>query len=197
MNATIKTSSKLLVPPSPVDRYFSLHYAIHFALLTPSLSTTSDPKPTESTPSTGHDICVTRHHNGLCVICISPRHPLLRQKVTNVRYRVPFKAVQGKRKKGGIIVESNTRLCTITVASGDVYTIQTGVKGVIVEYNDNLSSMPDIITDRPLREGYLAVVLPFSRQLRTAVDHLLSAEDYDSYFDQNEMDDAKVELTEK
>lgn len=212
-------SSKLLAPQSPVERYFSLHYAAHCARLVrppreatleksataPSVS--SDPSqperstlqsaslkaasnetvpkltPFSSTPPLGYDTCVARHHNGLCLVCLSPQHPALKQKITNVTYRVPFLAVSGKRKKGGLKVEKLTKLCTLTTQTGQTYAVQMGVKGIIVEYNDRLNEIPSLVSSAPLREGYLAAILPYSAHMRTAVDNLITHEEYKANFE--------------
>lgn len=173
---------KLLVPPTPVERYFSLHYAINFAKRTIP-ETPRDSANPESKP-TGLDVCVARHHNGLCLLCLSPRHPIVANamKVTRINYRVPFQEVRGKRKKGGIVVEMRTRLCTLTCESGEVFTVQSGVKGTVVEYNEAAQKDTSLVVGEPLRDGYLAVILPFSSQIRTSVDQLMSANMYELHF---------------
>lgn len=185
-------ASKQLVPPSLIDRYFSLHYAVNAAS---RFITDNDPKQPQSRPQastqpstdsnpTGLDVCVARHHNGLCMICVSPRHPIITEKdtVTDVEYRVPFREVQGKRKRGGIIVEDRTKLCILTCASGNKYKVQCAIRGVIVEYNGVLEKSPSLINAMPLRNGYLAAVLPFQSEIKTAVDRLVTQNNYEPHF---------------
>lgn len=185
-------ASKQLVPPSLIDRYFSLHYAVNAAS---RFITDNDPKQPQPRPQanphqvqqsgdsnpTGLDVCVARHHNGLCMICISPRHPIITEKdtVTDVEYRVPFREVQGKRKRGGILVEDRTKLCILTCASGNKYKVQCAIRGVIVEYNSVLEKSPSLINAMPLRNGYLAAVLPFQSEIKTAVDKLVTHSNYE------------------
>lgn len=174
--------SNLLRPPTTIERYFSLHYAVFHAKRTspviPCVSEDARTKPV------GMDTCVARHHNGICVICVSQQHPIVTEskQVTKVEYRVPFQQVRGKRKRGGIRVEPLTRLCMLTCDSGEVFTVQTGVKGIIVEYNDNLQKSPSLITDKPLTDGYLAIVLPFPSEIRNAVDKLMTESSYKNHF---------------
>lgn len=160
-----------LIPPTTIERYFSLHYAPTLArLLTPQVKS----QPFE-------DVCIARHHNGICLVCISPRHPIIREKkqVTDVDYRVEMRQVKGKRKKGGIVVEERTRLCTLTCASGEVYGVQCAVKGTLMEYNNALKTDSTLVAHKPLTDGYLAVVLPWPSKIKTAVDALVTAEEYE------------------
>lgn len=92
---------------------------------------------------------------------------------------MPFRAVKGKRKKGGIVVENVTRLCFITCESGEKYGVQCAVKGTLIEYNDYLENSPQLASQKPLTDGYLAIVLPFLSQIKTAVDSLTTEGDYE------------------
>lgn len=193
-------ASKHLVPPSLIDRYFTLHYAVNAAS---RFITNNDPKqPQSRPPATPHqpqqstdsnptelDVCVARHHNGLCMICISPRHPIITEKdaVTDVEYRVPFREVQGKRKRGGILVEERTKLCILTCASGNKYKVQCAIRGVIVEYNGVLEKSPSLINAMPLRNGYLAAILPFQSEIKTAVDKLVTHSNYEPHFKEEDV----------
>lgn len=164
-----------MIPPTTVERYFSVHFAPALARLTSAPSSHSL-----------EDVCITRHHNGVCVICLSPRHPIVtsNKRITDVAYRVEMKEVKGKRKKGGVVAETVTRLCTITCEGGDVYSVQCGVAGRLVEYNQALSEKPELINQKPLSDGYLAILCPWNSKVHTAVDHLLTKEQYDKVCDE-------------
>ncbi|PXF45247.1 Protein Simiate [Gracilariopsis chorda] len=162
-----------IVPPSTIERYFTLHYA-------PGLARQLSPRT--KPPDRGEDLCIARHHNGICVLCLSPLHPIVTQRraIQAVDYRVEMRQVKGKRKKGGIVVEEKTRLCTIICEAGERYAVQCGIKGTLLEYNDMLAKDTSLINQRPLTEGYLGVVLPWPSQIKTAVDALMSKTDYDN-----------------
>lgn len=172
----------VLAPSSTVERYFSLHYGLSLARKLSAPGTAKSSGSTTKATITGEDTCIARHHNGVCVICISPRHPIITNKlnVINVEYRREMREVKGKKKKGGLFVENRTRLCSLTCDSGDVYSVQCAVKGTLVEYNDALSKQPELVGMHPLTNGYLATVLPSSWNLHTAVDDLMTAIDYDA-----------------
>lgn len=174
-----------LTPPTTVERYFSLHYALGHAhnIKDPKCEIESDGYPRKG--QQGADTCIARHHNGVCVVCLSPRHPIIKQnkRVNSVAYRVEMRQVKGKRKRGGIVVEEATKLCTLECDDGDIYNVQCAVKGSILEYNTALEKDPQLIVKKPLSDGYLGVVLPWASKIKSAVDDLLSDDDYNKLFE--------------
>lgn len=170
--------SKLL-PPTAVERYFSLHYGINLAR---QIATAGGGAVAakEGIESSREDTCIARHHNGVCVVCISPLHPLVRlqKKIDRIDYRVQMKEVKGKRKKGGIAVEHRTKLCSLVCESGEVYSVQCAIKGTLLEYNTALADNPQLVIEDPLMNGYLAVILPWTSKIKTAVDDLVAEKDY-------------------
>lgn len=192
-----------LKPPSTVDRYFTLHYGMSLARRVMGDKSSVDVKPPVSRVGkgavnsvnkvldksvnlmTGEDTCIARHHNGICMVCLSPRHPIVQQGKTlrSVEYRLPFREVRGKRKRGGNFVESVTRLCTLTCDSGEEYVVKCAVKGALIEYNSTLEDDPSMAMKKPLTNGYLAIVLPTRHLIRTAVDGLKSQKEYDKLWE--------------
>lgn len=164
-----------VTPRSTIERYFSLHYARGRAL-------PADVKKSDDVAMSGRfDTCVARHHNGLCVLCLSPKHPLLTggsRKVASVEFMGVLRAVRGKRKRGGTCVEADSRLCRVTDDDGQTYDVRCSVRGVLVERNEALILQPQLIATAPLTDGYLAVILPHSSERATAVQNLTSAQDY-------------------
>lgn len=155
-------------PPTTIERYYTLHYGLGNA------------KIAGTDGRDGADTCVARHHNGICVVCLSPEHPVCtkRKRVTAIEYRSELKAVRGKRKRGGNFVEGRTRLCSVTCESGEVYNVLCTVRGVLVEYNVALQSSPQLLQQKPLTNGYLAVILPRPSEIKTATDALCDADTY-------------------
>lgn len=155
-----------LVPSTPVARYFSLHAGV--GLAGSSLS------GSESEPNS--DVFVARHHNGICVVCLSPKHPaILRGGVVNrVEFRPASRAVVGKKKRGGVFLERDSRLATVTTTSGGTYTVHAAVRGVLVETNARLDKNPALVSSHPLTNGYLAVILPRPTERKTSTDHLMA-----------------------
>lgn len=103
-----------------------------------------------------------------------------------VEYRAEMREVRGKKKKGGIMAHPETNLCEISCDSGDVYAVRCCVKGTIVEYNTELADNPNLVMEKPLTNGYLAVVLPRPDKIKTAVDDLLNADKFEEYWEQQQ-----------
>lgn len=196
---------KTLKPPSTIDRYFTLHYGISLARRVVrdkprggETGTKDGDKAinVELGLTIGEDTCIARHHNGICLICLSPRHPIVQHEKTlqSVEYRLPFREVYGKRKRGGTFVESITRLCTLTCKSGEEYVVKCAVKGKLIEYNAALEDNPSLVMKKPLTDGYLAVVLPTRNLIRSAVDELKSQKEYDKLLEAGaKLGEAKAE----
>jgi len=135
------------VPRTTIQRYFSLHYAPGAArrLVEDQVNGAEGAGGAQLDAPKNHDVCVARHHNGLCVICLSPEHPLTKGSVSCVEYVRPLKAVSGKRKRGGSFAAGDTALCRITGGDGAVYMVRCAVKGTILEYNENLRENPNLV----------------------------------------------------
>lgn len=67
-------------------------------------------------------------------------------------------AVKGKKKKGGWRVRANTVLATVTLESGECFTIKAMVEGFIIEVNQRLAQQVDYLKLHPEEKGYVAVI---------------------------------------
>lgn len=116
----------------------------------------------------GEEMNIYQHHNGLCILCLGPSHPIRAKgmKITKVDFDVGGQdrsqnAVKGKRKKGGIQMHPNSVVCKVTTEEENpakkqkiqleeesntpedgpaprVWTIRACVKGSLVEPNLSL-----------------------------------------------------------
>lgn len=143
-------NTQKMPPRTPVERYFTLHY------------------------SQEEEVCIARHHNGICVVCLTPNHPAVEAGVQRVEYARELKQVSGKRKRGGTMVQHSSIICRVHGGNNLSYNIAACVKGTLLEYNEALSMNPNLVSTFPLSDGYLAVVLPLPRDIDSAVDHLLT-----------------------
>jgi hypothetical protein len=165
MKAEVRTA-----PPTTIERYFSLHYGAGLA------RRTGDDPAAPPPPASGEDTVVARHHNGICVLCLSPSHPVVRQglRVTAVAFRSGIvRPVQGKRKRGGTFLDRDSRLASVVCEGGETYLVSASVKGVLVEVNAALERSPGLVASKPLTNGYLAVILPSHGHRERAAAHLL------------------------
>jgi hypothetical protein len=171
-------TNDLLAPAGTVERYFSLHYGIGLAQrVTGETDGLLSTPPKRDEPDKLENTCVARHHNGICVVCLAPEHPILSRnlEVVRVDFRAGLRPVQGKKKRGGTFLEGNSRLANIACSNGENYAVFASVRGILVETNEELEREPMLVTRYPLTNGYLAVVLPKPSERATATDHLATA----------------------
>jgi hypothetical protein len=86
----------------------------------------------------GNDHVVYKHPNGLCVVCLAPRHPLLAlDEAALAAHTVDFDVgsasrlkaqVSGKKKTGAALVQADTVLCHVTAADGAVFKLRACVR---------------------------------------------------------------------
>ncbi|CAI5445230.1 unnamed protein product [Caenorhabditis angaria] len=109
------------------------------------------------------NISYLHHPSGVTVVVL---REIPESEVISVEYGATKKhgvdrsnvAVVGKGKKGGVVLQTDTKLCTIKCADGSEITVRSGVKGTLVEMNDRLKTQPDLIRTAPENQGYIAVV---------------------------------------
>jgi hypothetical protein len=172
MNASGRVS---LLPPTTIERYFSLHYGSGLARRASGDSGVqqTDAQGAESSRK-AEGTCVARHHNGICVVCLAPGHTIILRKlqIVSVDFRPGLRPVQGKKKRGGTFLEADSKLATIQCSNGESYTVLASVRGILVETNEELQRAPMLVVRYPLTNGYLAVVLPKPSERATATNHL-------------------------
>lgn len=169
-------STQLTGPPSITSRSFSLHYGRGLARQV----TASGPAPALP-PSTGEDTTVVRHLNGICVLCLSPNHPVVRRglKVKAVKYRENIdRPVSGKRKRGGTSLYPDSKVAMVVCEDGQTFSVLASVKGVLVEINAALSRRPELLLSKPLTDGYLAVILPAEHERGHSPKNLASQDPF-------------------
>eukprot|EP01088_Endostelium_zonatum_P020131 TRINITY_DN726_c0_g1_i1.p1 TRINITY_DN726_c0_g1~~TRINITY_DN726_c0_g1_i1.p1 ORF type:complete len:218 (-),score=42.22 TRINITY_DN726_c0_g1_i1:723-1376(-) len=110
-----------------IGRYYTKHYAIDFN-------------------GAGNDQYVFQHTNYLCVIGLAPTHPIVkeRKKVVSINW-APGRGkdhsqikLHGKRKRGAVRLDPNSKLCEVTCEDSTKYMIYSTVRGALVEVNTKL-----------------------------------------------------------
>ena len=133
--------------PSVVDRYFTRQNV-----------TGEDGSP---------DVTLLFHSNKICVVTLSLNHKVFSSSspISKVNFKVGEKLdrtnnkVVGKGKKGGQHVDEKSLLCIIECENGTNYKVMAGVKGKLVEVNENLISNPELLVSQTDTNGYIAVIL--------------------------------------
>jgi hypothetical protein len=134
----------------------------------------------------GEDHCVLFHSNRICLITLALSHPILKEKkeirrfdfqVSNNIDRLKNK-VSGKGKHGAQFLQPNSPLCYIECADSSRYTVQSCIKGKLVEMNDALIENPKLLIEKPDAEGYIAILLPSISNSNQQREELLTWEEY-------------------
>jgi len=109
---------------------------------------------------------VYNHSNGVLLIGLAPSHPALQpfRRVVAVRFDggkrdLTKSEVKGKRKRGGIFMAQQDRLCDVDCDDGTSYTLRACVRGYLVEVNERLAEHPELLHGRPA-DAFVAVLIP-------------------------------------
>ncbi|XP_068236531.1 protein Abitram [Palaemon carinicauda] len=136
--------------------------------------------------------CVLIHSNKLCLLTLSHHHPVLSEKKNIVKIDFDVgkfnrleNQVSGKGKRGAQMIGPRSPLCKVICADGSSYTILAGVNGKLVEVNERLGTNPQLLSESPKEEGYLAIVLPPLRNGNVLLNRLLSKEKYKELINEN------------
>lgn len=144
--------------PSIVERYFTPYF-----VSAPVVGRASDISSTLNTC----ELKILFHSNKLCVITLSPNHPVLssESQITDVNFQVTDKCnrflntVSGKRKRGAQWLNPESPICRVTTRDGVVHVIRSGIRGNLIEVNERLRHSPHLLSKFPQTEGYIAIVM--------------------------------------
>ncbi|XP_066940311.1 protein Abitram-like isoform X2 [Macrobrachium rosenbergii] len=93
--------------------------------------------------------------------------------------------VSGKGKRGAQMIGPRSPVCKVICADGTSYTILAGVNGKLIEVNERLDTNPQLLSESPKEDGYLAIVLPPLRNGNVLLNRLLSKEKYEALMNEN------------
>lgn len=133
----------------------------------------------------GNDQFANMHSNRLCVIGVAPHHPLVRDqlRVAKVDFNINGKnlmdnRVKGKKKKGGMWLDAHTPICTVHTEDGREFIMRSCVRSSLMEVNDLLIDNPQLIVDKPLLDGHIAIVRPKILEVAEVQRSMLSLAEY-------------------
>ena len=117
------------------------------------------------THTTSNHQCLHVHSNGICVLNVSPSHPMLQPPltITGIAMRshdsknLMQTAVRGKKKAGAVFILPRDMVCTVSVSDGSTVTLYGCVRASVVEVNQRLLDNPALLGTP---EGYIAVLMP-------------------------------------
>ena len=139
------------------------------------------------------DQWVCQHSNKLIIVGIAQTHAIFSQKngvqrkVKNIDWtgskgsdRQGLKVFGKGGRKGGIAVNPESVLCSVTMDDGTVYKLRACVRGSLLEVNPRLvgESGCELLLRKPASEAYLAIIRPYFHDGKSVTDNLLSREQY-------------------
>lgn len=116
------------------------------------------------------DQCIMFHSNRICLLTISPTHPVITENKTIERVEHTFEGFekidrlscqpQGKRKKGGHKLQKNSPICALICSDGTKYVVTACLPSRLIEINQQVCSKPSLVKERPLSTGFIAILQP-------------------------------------
>lgn len=116
------------------------------------------------------DQCLMFHSNRICLVTLSPSHPVIAQNKTILRIEHTFEGYEkidrlssqpvGKSKKGGQKLQKNSPICAIICTDEKKYIITASLGAKLIEVNSRICSNFSLIKDKTLSSGYIAIIQP-------------------------------------
>ncbi|XP_053615769.1 protein Abitram [Plodia interpunctella] len=131
-----------------------------------------------------NDIMLMFHSNRITLLSLAPSHFFFKK---DMEYKINFSignvdrlnnTVKGKSKKGGQILTPNSVICKVEYSDGSAFDIPCGLKGTLMEVNEQLVEHPELLKKMPDADGYIAIILSSIANSEAAKSELLSHEDY-------------------
>lgn len=141
----------------------------------------------KSSEGTSPDHCILLHSNKICLVTLSPSHPLIKNKknVLKLDFQVSDKLdrlenkVVGKAKKGGQYIQPDSVLCFAECEDGQKYPVYGCISGKLIEINELLVKDCNLIWKKPLTNGYVAIILPSKKEFDWNRVGLISRDTYE------------------
>lgn len=155
--------------PSVSDRYYEHKYCRKF-----------------STSEDNFDHRVSFHTNRVCMISLSEKHPVMKNKklIRSINCNVDDKTnrlvnnTSGKGKRGAQKLTTNSILCYIECEDNSSYPVYSCVKGKLLEINENLIKCPQLMVEKPVSEGFIALILPNLNEYLNLKSEMLTTKEY-------------------
>jgi len=133
-----------------------------------------------------HDILVLNHSNKICLITLSPTHPVISKKleVKKVNFEISAKIdrksnkTTGKSKKGGQALET-TSILAIVETETESFPIKAVVPGKLICINEELINNPGKLVSHTDSEGHIAIILPAKGQYDQIKSTLTTNEEFE------------------
>lgn len=164
------TAQQLEKPFTPVsDRYYEHKYCLNINLQLKNIHQR-----------------ISFHSNRICLISLAEHHPIIknRKRITKIDCNVDEKtdrlknAASGKGKRGAQRLVPESVLCNLVCDDGEVFPVYSCIKGKLVEINENLIENPNLVVEKPVSDGFVALLLPVLKEYEQLRESMLSKEQY-------------------
>lgn len=120
------------------------------------------------------DQCIMFHSNRICLLTIAPTHPVITLDKTVERVEHTFDGFEkidrtasqprGKGKKGSQKLQKNSPVCALICTDGSKYIVTACMGAKLLEINQEICEKPNLVKERPLSTGYIAILQPNNYQ---------------------------------
>lgn len=130
------------------------------------------------------DLMLMIHSNRITLLSLAPSHFFFKKTGD---YKVNFSSgnvdrlkntVKGKGKKGGQHLHPESVICKLEFDDGSSFNVPCGMKGTLIEVNENLLEQPELLRQYPDADGYIAVILSSIANADAMKGDLLTHEEY-------------------
>ncbi|CAK1593902.1 unnamed protein product [Parnassius mnemosyne] len=148
------------------DRYFSKRYILNVG------------------GKENNDIMLMFHSNRITLLSLAPSHFFFKK---NCDYKINFNVhnidrlsntVKGKGKKGGQMLNPKSVICKIEYDDGANFDVPCGMKGTLIEINEELIKDPQLLKSEPDSTGFIAIILSSIAISDSMKNELLTHEEY-------------------
>jgi glycine cleavage system H lipoate-binding protein len=131
-----------------------------------------------------NDIMLMFHSNRVVLLSLAPSHYFFKKEG---EYKLNFSigkvnrlsnSVKGKGKKGGQSLLPNSVICKIDYNDGSSFDVPCGIKGTLIEINEELVTQPELLKQMPDADGFIAIILSSIANSEATKNELLTHEDY-------------------
>lgn len=103
------------------------------------------------------------HSNRLMMVGLPRDHFIFQQGYKITRVEVIYTHgegldVKGKKKRGGLKVETEKPFCRLSLESGQEVLVMGGIWGSVIEVNQRVVDRPALLHEDPEGEGFLALI---------------------------------------
>lgn len=125
------------------------------------------------------DLCMMFHSNKVCVLCLSPTHPVISENKVINKINFQFDGYQyidrlatkpiGKSKKESQRLNKNSPVCSISCTDSSYHVVTACLNSKLLEANSRLITNLSWIQNYPLSKGYIAIIQPNNWKLMNEV----------------------------